>query len=186
MNEPKWIMLIAKLPTRPSPPKMSIHWSTHWPFKRMADRQKEKVKKNELGEGAGSVYVDFLTMFGREPVAKDARKIIYNDRELRVWPHEFTEITPENMRLYVEESHELVSGTVAEETLIKDMKGIKKEIYDAALLDGCTHYQAQLMALGVDVSDENFEFPPIGWYRIKREYGEYFCTDQELEETHWE
>ena len=35
-----WIILTAKLPTNPSPPKLSIHWATPWPGERGEDRKK--------------------------------------------------------------------------------------------------------------------------------------------------
>ena len=99
-----------------------------------------------------------------------------------MFEHEYSILNSGSLTAYLTESHELVAGTVAEHTIInRDLKGIRREIYDAALLD-CNEYQAKLMALGVDVSEDNYEIPPIGWYRIRPEYGNQFCYEKELTE----
>lgn len=177
-----WIMLIKKLTTVVSPPKMSIFWSEPWPNKDIAKRQKKQL------EEVSDRYLDGIG-YGFEPHFGKARKIMYKDEAIRVFPHEFSAITAENMKLYVEgdgaePSHEIIPGTVAEAEYVKDIKsGIKHVLYEQALLDGCTDRQAFLTAMSLDVTDAELEFPPIGWYRIKPEYGEYYCYPEELEET---
>ena len=37
-----------------------------------------------------------------------------------------------------------------------------------------------LRTVNCNITVEDPEFPPIGWYRIKDEYGLFFCTEEEL------
>ena len=55
--------------------------------------------------------------------------------------------------------------------------------YEEALVDGCNEEQAYMVAMGVKITDAELEIPPLGWYRAKREYMEYFCRDHEMTET---
>ncbi len=181
-----WIILITKLPTDPSPPKMSIHWSTAWPNEEYARRQQERLESEYLDD-MGDFFVDTLR-WGKEPNWADARQILYKEEVIRIFPHEFNAVG-ERMKLYVvgegesEPSHHLVPSTVAEERLLRDVKtGVRKEIYDAALMDGCTHAQALMVAWGKDITLDDFEVPAIGWYRCRREYAELFCYENELME----
>jgi len=71
---------------------------------------------------------------------------------------------------------------VAEEKIIEDiLSGVKKRIYEQALVDGCDNKQAFLMANGIDVSEE-YDVPRMGWYRIRPEYGNVFCYESEATE----
>jgi len=188
-------MLIKKLPTVVSPPKMSILWSTLWPYepssyvksrKKETDEAKKQYKK-EMDEGMG------MSAFGQEPDFENARRIYYKGENLRVWPHEFSVMTPEKMKDYiiVGQSHILVECdymdhiSEGQEKKVKDLilDAITKPIYEAALIDGCNDNEARLVALGIDITTEEPDFPPISWYKIKPEYGNYYCTEQELEET---
>ena len=47
-------------------------------------------------------------------------------------------------------------------------------------IDGCTNFQALLVTTGQDVDGSP---APIGWFRIKPEYGSIYCSEYELEET---
>ena len=193
-----WIILIKKLPTNPSPPKMSIFWSLPWPDTKMIEKQKMQLtdplkrKKSYSDiprtltvleeEGLDSnIYFDYFGFMG--PQWNGARRINYKGKQIRIFPHEFTELVLENMKLYLEDSHELVPGSVAEEDIMDSiLRGVKRKIYDAALVDGCAEYEARLMAMGVDVSSDHYEIPAIGWYRIKPEYGNIFCYKEEMGE----
>ena len=84
--------------------------------------------------------------------------------------------------MYLEDSYELVPGNVAEQDIMDSLlRGSKKRIYEASLVDGCTKYEARLMSLGVDISEGHYEILAIGWYRIRPEYGLIFCNEKELE-----
>ena len=193
-----WIMLIKKLPTNPSPPKMSIFWSIPWPDVKVIERQRMQLtdplkrqrsycdipKTLTVREEKGLTGDIYFNYFGfQEPQWNGARKINYKGEQIRVFPHEFSELTLENLKMYLEDSHELIPGTVAEEDIMDSvLRGNKRRIYDAALVDGCTEYEARLMAMGVDVADGHYEIPAIGWYRIRPEYGHVFCYEREMEE----
>ena len=134
----------------------------------------------------------FWDGFGFEPNYARARKIIYQGEALRVSPHEFSFVEPANMRLYVlgsgksnDASHELVASDVASQKVIDGiLDGETRPIYEASLLDGCTEDQAMMVALGQDITaDDDFGIPPIGWYRCRREYAEFYCSESEMQET---
>lgn len=164
-----WILLTKKLPTGPSPPKLSIFWSVAWPEK-LSKMRKSEVRKLDLEE-------DFYF----EEWA-NARKIRYKSSEIRVFPHEFNPVETK----FIEEmvnggAHVLVPESVAEETMIhKVLRKGQREIYEAALIDGCSEAQAMATALGQDVTLPDWKFPPIGWYKPNPEYARYFCYEGEL------
>ena len=176
-----WIMLKDKLPTIIAPPKLSMFWSVPWPHDHYAAMQKDKAKKGGLEDLEGDC---FYGIFGKEPRWADARKILFKGESIRVFPNEFTIVKRENMVEYLNQGvYELVSDTVAEQSVTHEaLHGSKKVIYEEALVDGCNENEARLMAMGVDVS-KKYEIPPIGWYRIRPEYGLVFCSEEELEET---
>ena len=86
------------------------------------------------------------------------------------------------MREYIEAGAvDLIPDNVAENTVIQEvLKGVKKEIYEQALVDGCNENQAMLVALGVDITIPDAEVIPIGWYKFRREYAQIFCYDWEM------
>lgn len=206
-----WIMLTKKLPTRPSPPKMSIFWSTPWPNEQFARRQgihaaglseyvsksrysaKRTLDEEDLAKVDAAISVDqsMVTgeIWGAEPNWKGARRIHYAARDLRVFPHEFSKLKPENMQLYVcgdgnqEASHVLVpEGAASEELIDAVLNGEQRFLYDAALLDGCTHEQAVAVAMGRDITIPDAQFPPVGWYKAKDFVMDMFCrAGEELE-----
>lgn len=216
-----WIMLTTKLPTNPSPPKLSMFWSVPWPDDVNSKYQKRiciecgqevenpheedgSIYKNkrytrmtigQCGCEGGSVFATEQTRtlpdkFGLlEPNWIGARMIRYKGSDIRVFPHEFSVMKLENMRLYIlgsghnSQSHELVKDEIVSskmESLIMDTE--LKAVYDAALLDGCTEEQAYLTVSGQDITDEEVEFAPLGWYRCMRHYAELFCYENEMEE----
>ena len=190
-----WIMLTKKLPTQVSPPMMSIFWSVPWPY--LPDcvaKAKARHRKSASTEKIITNYDNHNgSPWGNEPDAKNARRIFYKSENIRVWPHEFSEMTPEKMKFYIldEQCHKLVKSDyvdIADDNKTKQASEeitdeITKLIYDAALLDGCNENQAKMVALGMDITIEDAEFPAIGWYRIKAGYGLHFCTKDELKET---
>ena len=190
-----WILLIRKLPTMPSPPKLSIFWSVPYPnetyAKRLApwfadyeaiDTIESGMEKMKAGEILGIDDLDRAV-----PNFLGARKIHYQGCDIRVFPNEFNPISHDHMKIYIfgegydDFTHEFIASDVAEDQILTDiLEGDKKFIYDAALVDGATHEQAILVAMGMDITLPDAEFPPIGWYRCKPEYASYFCDDWEM------
>jgi hypothetical protein len=129
-------------------------------------------------------------LFGNEHNWTGARQILYKEQQITVFPDEFSVIQHENMALYLglrdeEASHELVPSSVSDKEIATDiLEGPRKEVYDAALVDGASKEQAYAMALGVDISSEYFtaDFPAVGWYRCKPQYAEYYCYEWEMAE----
>lgn len=191
-----WIMIIKKLPTDPSPPKMSIFWSVPWPDDENANEQKQRIRATL--EYRNDVECDRLWepdedatwlpdgLGRKEPNWIKARRINYKGQSIRVFPHEFTEQTVAHMREYIYSdmpSHELVTSDVAGEMTMRDIhSGVRRGIYDAALLDGCNDAQATAVAWGKDITIEDNEFPAIGWYRCVPEYAGIFCDEWEMAE----
>lgn len=202
-----WIFLIKKLPTAPSPPKMSIFWSVPFPDDTYAKEQLHTCQNCNIEIYKGTVC-DCTgdprptrpdDMYGESERGNvfpgfeanwvGARKIHYAGHDVRIFPHEFSRVTPENMRAYVvgtdheDPSHELVTEEVAADTLRRQvLDGDSRPLYDFALCEGATPAQAMAVALGSDITFPDVDFPPIGWYRIKPEIGLLFCEDYELSE----
>jgi hypothetical protein len=114
-----------------------------------------------------------------------ARRIHYQGEDVRVFPNEYSLVSNHNLHAYilgeigngvfVEPSHHLVPDDVAGEVLIAGvLDGESRPIYEAALLDGCTHEQAMATAMAQDVTLPDAEFPPFGWYRLGEAYASYF------------
>ncbi len=199
-----WIMLTKKIAVHPSPPKMSIFWSTPWSDKRYAAEQLRRCKNcgteatkigGEMVCGCNNFapideHTDLIYSpvgFGMEHNWVGARKIRYKSSDIRVFPDEFSTLEPERMRQYVAASHELVIGEVPEDDtdqklLAKILRRDEMGIRDAALVDGCDPQQAKLVALGMDFTLPDAEFPAIGWYRCRKEYASVYSHDWELEE----
>jgi len=182
-------MLIKKLPVHNPPPMMSLHWSVPWPYERSVEKQidtkeaRAKEKKNPrkavrfTGQYVGPYFLNNAT--GLEPKGDTARKIFYKEQSIRIWEYEFSVITPENMQLYINGSHKLIPDSVAEEDFLNSvLKGKKKILYQSARVMGCDHYQAMLVCMGIDIFDPKYEVPPLGWYKIRPEYGEYFGCNE--------
>lgn len=207
-----WIMLIKKLPVKPSPPKLSIFWSVPWPAEGeigvhagLCQICGQKPKKGRYKNATATCDCGTPTLvtpddndirdptgFGREPNWVGARKIRYQGKDIRVFPHEFSKLKSENMRLYIlgddesdgdTRSHELVPEGVAEQEMVKAiLDGETRPIYDQALGDGCTTAQAMAVAMGIDITLPDAEFPPLGWYRCRPEYASAYCWDWEMKE----
>ena len=202
-TQPCWIMLIQKLPTASSPPKLSIFWSTPWPYEpavqamQQIRRRMEKTgittKLDAMAqeEFAQSPYGEYGGPVGRNPDLLNARAIRFDGETIRVWPHEFSVMTTEKMRFYVAEQGGAYTLRPEDATpgspLVKLLQDVtldtdQRFVRDAALVDGCTPEQATLVALGEDVLEAT-EFAPLGWYKlIDAEAILAYCSEQEERE----
>jgi hypothetical protein len=168
----EWIMLIERLPVANAPPKMSIHWSIPWPNEDYAKDQKKRYSR-EYKYSADSVEDAkyFWNDFGKEPNWISARKIIYSNEHIRVFPHEYSLVGPGKLHEY-EEAYNLVPDTYTQEIFMdRNLSKTQRIVFDSALLDGCDEFQAMLVAVGKDPTDE---FPPIGWWKLRPEYAQVF------------
>ena len=97
-----------------------------------------------------------------------AMKIRFKDDEIRIFPHEYSIISKKNMHIYMNETHELVpSDTASKKFIEQNLTKRQRPIYEASLMDGCTHFQAMLNTMGKPIDD----FPdPIGYYVAKPQY----------------
>lgn len=177
-----WIMLKVKLPINPSPPKMSIHWGVPWPDLKYHKKIMEQMKYpfNIVMRGNENNEI-FHSVFGKEPNWKNAIGIQYKGEKIRIFPHEFCKITKNNFRMYIEENaFELVPTTEAERLFMnRNLSKGQRFIYDAAQIDGCNNYEAMMVAMNRDPTDEP---PPIGWYKLREEYANTFCYAEEQKE----
>lgn len=188
-----WIMLIKKLPTVVSPPKLSIFWAQPW----AGELKKLSKKEQQLMDD----FDDVFPCFGRTPDWDGAVGIYYKGEKIRVFPHEFSKMDRKKMHDYIFgiqgeniHTHELVVADVvssAQKRLEEINDEALKPIRDAALLDGATPEMAFQIAMGVDVlvpdggiedPDNDCGFPPVGWYRCLPEYAMIYCYPWELEE----
>ena len=116
-----------------------------------------------------------------------ARKILYKNESIRIFPDEFSEVTDESMKIYTIDdglgniSHKLIPGNVAEATMLEHILETDQHfVKEAAILDGCTEQQAILVALGLDILDGFADNKPLGWYKCKKKYAQVYCHDYEL------
>ena len=174
-----WIILTAKLPTAPSPPKLSIFWSIPWPNKKFVKDIRERVADEPMSSDYN--WFDYQDLRDADEW-EGARQIRYKNKELRVFPREFNPTTTESMELYINEgAHTLVPESPAEEIIIKRaLKKGEREIYEAAIIDGATEAQAMATALRQDITLPDWKFPPIGWYKPNPEMAVYFCRSWEM------
>jgi len=200
-------MLKVKLPTNPSPPKMSIHWSMPWPNMEYHERLMKKsgmrqrvfgpiidTDGHEIDFGDDSSYTkqrkkDFEEqesffdglLVGNIPNWKNAVGIFYQNERIRVFPHEFSKILKDNFRIYLEDdTFELIPNVEAEKQFMdKNLSKGQRFIYDAAQVDGCNNYEAMMVAMGRYPQDEP---PPMGWYKLREEYANIFCYAEEQRE----
>jgi hypothetical protein len=201
-----WIMLTTKLPVKPSPPKLAILWSTPWldqekindQFKRFKDYhegqwddpREAKLKAWKMVCETEDYFFDEFD-FGKEHVEARARAIMYKGEKIKVFPAEYSSMTDEKMSLYVQgdgsgdPSHYLVEdgNSIAEDFIIKGiLDGEIRPIYEAALIDGCTHAQAMMTAMEMDITLPDAQYPAIGWYRCHPQYAQLYCHDFEMQE----
>lgn len=174
-----WIMLIKCLPIQNPPPKYSIFWSTPWPNEGQTGKQKKHIKiaQDVLDyhgpDEFGGLYA--YTPFGLEPNWSLARAIEFQGQRIRIFPHEFTTQSGQNLDLFInqEQAYELVADNVAgEQSINVILDGEMKPIYESAMLDGANHNQALLTVMGMDITIPDADFPPIGYYVLREEYRE--------------
>lgn len=110
---------------------------------------------------------------------KGAMQIKFAGENIRIFPEEFSDVTSEKMREYLD-------FYIFHETDLWNGLGLKpkdpneKFIYEALLLDGCDEYQANNILNGGDF-DSIDDFPaPLGWYECPKEYGLIFKSEEEL------
>lgn len=180
-----WILLTAKLPTKPSPPKLSIFWSLPWPENKYVE--KLRGKKRFTKTFFGGDIPDWIERQNYED-ARDAnewegaRKIRYKDENIRIFPHEFNPVETK----FIEDmlnggAHTLIPESPAEEAVIqRTLRKGEREIYEAAIVDGATEAQAMATALRQDVTLPDWKFPPVGWYKPNPEYAIYYCEPWEM------
>lgn len=187
-----WIMLTCKIPVEVSPPVGSIHWSgasaadlntVHRQSMRSKDFVKYKIRFDELIgplDDLGDVYFDGR---GYEPKEELSRWIIYDSEPVKVWAHEFTQVSDENLALYLQgTAQEYIDAShvpmYSREALFAHPVKLKivenfalypefdKDVYEAALVDGADQLTAFYTSLG--------RFPRNLWYAMVKPYGDMF------------
>jgi len=188
----QWIMLTKKLPTVVSPPKLSLHYSVPWEIDLQTIKKLWKThcfhalspKKKTIDEMLQDLQSldDVLptSIFGgAEPNEAKARGIFWVGEKIKVWPHEYSVIPPERWPDYYPDVYELIFDDELKDLFTVFPVGEDSRVYEAALLDGCNDFQALLTAIGQDIDDSP---TPVGWFRIKPEYGLMFASERELQE----
>jgi len=201
----KWIMLTKKLPTVVSPPKMSIFYATPWNYDvdrvkrewflykyshrgqsfKSFERNDKFPSLNEMVEELQEANITSVidpVRGGTEPTESTAVRIFYRGEQIKVWGHEYNDMKVENWSEFYPQAYDLIPDTDVQ-TMYMDTRLTKgqRTVFDAALVDGCNDFQALLVATGQDIDGSP---APIGWFRIKPEYGLIYCTEDELEETY--
>lgn len=109
---------------------------------------------------------------------KNAVQIKFAGENIRVFPEEFTDIKLESMKEYTEiftfHPTDLWNGLGTKPT-----DPDEKFIFEAALLDGCTEYQANNIINGGNIESVDDFPPPLGWYECPLEYGLMFGKSEE-------
>jgi hypothetical protein len=182
-----WIMVIKKPPTEISPPKLSMHWAETWVNERQANHNAEFINKgyyDQLSDGT------ILDQTGYVPNEEKAVGIWYKKHQIRLFPHEYSIMTPERMRDYIFGiegeniiTHELVPRAEADSLMLQlaedtDLRAVR----ESAIIDGCNEAQAYALLLGMDIEVASSDYPPVGWWRCKHEYAGIYCRDWEMEE----
>ena len=110
---------------------------------------------------------------------KGAMQIKFAGENIRVFPEEFSDISlakmKEYMKFYKFHPMDLWNGLG-----VKPTDPDEKFIFEAALLDGCTEYQANNIINGGDINSVD-DFPaPLGWYECPMEYGLVFFSEDDM------
>lgn len=164
-----WILLTKDLHVPGAPMRLSIHYS--WPWGE--DKGQSKSELLEYSESFELYFGRFSGSFSyKEHDFENARKIQYDSNVIRVFPDEFSRMTPEKLKFYVEEGYEFVSDPSLKDQFPRVvMTRNRKAIYDAALVDGCGEYEATMVCLGYDPTVVP---PPLGWFKPPVEVINYF------------
>jgi len=129
---------------------------------------------------------DSSALFGRgsEPNWAGALKIRYKNEDVRIFPHEYSILSDQRLKLYLEKGVcELVLSDMPGESALESNLEISpdlKVLYEAALLEGASDSQAKLLALGRMNLNDNTEIIPLGWYKCKNEHAALFCDEYEM------
>lgn len=185
-----WILLTKKLPSAVSPPRFSIHWGIEWGVSNSLSSQQKRIKQFRLERnGDRMVSLDDM-LHGYEGDEENALAILYKGERIKVYPHECNYLSPESMRNYVFGiegdniiSHDLEPSSDAGSLLLKTAtETALKDVMDAAILDGCSYFQALAVLMGMDTEDASSEVPPVGWFRCKPQIALVYCDESELTE----
>jgi len=179
----QWVMLTAKPPTAPSPPKLSFHWATPFIERTVLKRQMTFYPYGSHRDKPVVRNIDpdderVINEMGKyEPNWAGAAGIQFLGEKIRIFPHEYTK--DHSMKLFLEEDGALIFHPFdSVKRAVRNYGDEKKRIIDAALLDGCTELQAQMVAEGLD--PELGEVPPTGWYEMCEAYASVFCRPFEM------
>lgn len=119
-------------------------------------------------------------VFGKqEHNSAGARAILFQGEQIRVFPDEFNDKPA--MEFYIEEDALILHPANTSASDEEPFTDEEKVLYEHALVDGCSKFQAIQVAFGKEYND--IQFPPIGWYEIRPELGSYYCREEELK---WE
>lgn len=191
-----WVLLLKKLPVRPSPPKLSIFYATPWTNEAIVNDQKERYFDKEANEwwdwsrSGSPIDPDsdyFMDLFGAEQNWAKAMKIVYKSNDIRILPGEYKLLSPEHMRDYVfgmegEDipTHTLIENNEASAMMLAIARDTDlRMIYEAALIDGCNPPMAEMVSMGIEIENEALEFPPVGWYKPEQFVLDMYCYENE-------
>lgn len=143
-------MIIEKISYEVSPPKLSIHWAgASAEDIKESERQKKLLRDGVIEEAGNNTYTDELG-WGYLPSEAGSVWILFGDKALKLWPHEFSIVTPESFKLYIwgedddgfvashlpRVAREFVISPHAEVNLeLAKRYGFSKDLYEYALLE---------------------------------------------------
>jgi hypothetical protein len=177
-----WVMLIKKLPVVVSPPRGSLFWAVPWEnrflldslVKRMKQYQKLYGLTNEEALDSTASFCGPNSYQEEIDILKTSVGINFLGERIKLWNTEYSIVSDEHMDTYLDEKnqmYDLMADGQAVEPVKIDFKSKEERLYyEAALLDGCNTAQAQRVMVGMepDIS----VYPPIGWYRLKKDYAD--------------
>lgn len=107
----------------------------------------------------------FVTILGLDPNPARAVRIIVNNEAIKIWPHEYAEISNDKLISFLADKAYISRPSNIAEEKIDDfiIEGIARTVYEEAVMDGCTDFEARLMVMGINVA-ERYDIPPVGWY----------------------
>lgn len=202
----QWITIIKELPTTPSPPKLSVLWSyPHINIKAIKQSIKTIITMDNpryITKNIEKTFNNFLktkkmtveqfikqnessdTLFslfhknGSDDNWINSRRINYHGQDIVVLASEYIYTNINLLHKMIDNNvYTLQAGNVAEQQYINYILNKEgRKIYDAALVDGCTHFEAIMVAMEIDIlKNKNTSIPPIGWYTCNPKYTNIFC-----------
>lgn len=159
-----WIFITKKL-SKNFPPYLSIHWSEEWiDFSRVG----EQIKKfrEEIIEKDTTFLVD---EFGYEHNELGARGIVFNGEKYKVFPDEYSFVSPEN--LYIFATEESCYEFILDEQIAATFNMQEyKEFIDALLLETDNKNLLILVSVcAVSAKDETLSIFLPGWFKPTKE-----------------